>query len=594
MTGILPKNIIALVGGIILLSACNQTDITELNTSNDIYLTCLKSGWTSATRTVTDSEGNGNFSENDRISVSIASETKTALTQLEYNSGKWTPSLNCSDYGKGTLTLSAIYPMLPQINSDDPTMKYINLPLNQSIKENYDAADVLFGSTQISTDASSASLEFRHALHRLYIKLKGTVPTDLQIEIRSHNEGQISLTDGTVSPDKDGVYAWIKPLKLDNETYAAIIIPQDASPYQTGNGLIRLTTNGKSFTYKLNMDIQSFTSGMQTNLNLTLKQTSDDEGSGEVDLDFCNQKLWVYGINSPVFPGKENITYYPVWQETFDDGIWMGWDYESIGLSNEENILTWKEGCGWFDCNKTFNYDGDGQMCWAATASNLIHWWLTNNKKYVEKYEAEYGGEPCPKEFRKMTEKDQQHSEVFNFFKKCYPNMGSWDTGGVNWFINGDKKNLIYSYNEDFQGFFHNVFSVDTPVATEIYNTSKKNFNIWVKKAFQRHNAMGFSVNGFTGPNSKRHSMTIWGAEFDEEGNVSILYFCDNNLSENEPNHASLKRFKIIYDDSTTQGTYITPLDNTDGTQSKAKAIICSLTLVDLRQDIWKAKYPNL
>lgn len=105
---------------------------------------------------------------------------------------------------------------------------------------------------------------------------------------------------------------------------------------------------------------------------------------------------------------------------------------------------------------------------------------------------------------------------------------------------------------------------------------------------------MGFSVNGFTGPNSKRHSMTIWGAEFDEEGNVSILYFCDNNLSENEPNHASLKRFKIIYDDSTTQGTYITPLDNTDGTQSKAKAIICSLTLVDLRQDIWKAKYPNL
>lgn len=583
------------MGCVILLSACRQTDFTELNTQKDFYLTCSKSGWISETRAITDSEGKGDFSEGDQISVAIASDEKTSFTQLEYNGGKWTPSLNCNDYGKGPLTLSALFPVLPQIENDNQTTRHINLPLNQSIKENNEAADVLFGSTQINSDASSASLEFRHALHRLCIKLKGAVPADLQIEIRSRNEGQISLIDGTSSPDQDAVYTWIKPLKQDDGTYTAIILPQDAASYQNGEGLIRLTTNDKSFTYKLNADIRSFDAGMQTNLNLTLKQAEDGEEGGEVDLDFSNQKLWVYGITSPVFPGKENIRTYPMttWITNFNEGEWMRYDYQSMDLPYEENYLTWKEGCGWYDCSKTFNYDGDDRMCWAATASNLIHWWLANNKKYVEKYEAEYGGEPCPKEYHKMTEENQQHSEVFNFFKRSYPNIGSWETGGVNWFINGDKRNLIYSYNEEFPGFFHQVFSTEHTIATETRNTSKKNFNLWIKDAFKNHKAIGFSVIGFAGSKTRLHAMTIWGAEFDEEGNVSFLYFCDNNLSDNEPNYSAVRRFKVTYSDS-TQGTYLVPLDYNDGTQPTVQTLICSVTLVDLRQDIWKAKYPNL
>lgn len=50
----------------------------------------------------------------------------------------------------------------------------------------------------------------------------------------------------------------------------------------------------------------------------------------------------------------------------------------------EEEYLTWKEGSGWFDCNKTFNYYGDGNMCWAAAASNLIHWWLAQNQNTLK------------------------------------------------------------------------------------------------------------------------------------------------------------------------------------------------------------------
>lgn len=571
----------------LLWTACTETDETFINNRDSFHLFCSKSAWTSNTRTVTDETGSGHFSENDRIEVRIASEQSSSVREMEYSNGQWGPTLNRHDYGQGTLTLSALFPILSPASNGDAD-RALSLPADQSGADRYEAADILFGKAEAAAGQSSAVLLFGHALHRLCIHLTGEIPADLQIEVRSRMEGTISLADGTVIPNNDPTTGWITPLKQNSTTYTAIILPQDASIYHEGEGMLRLTSGGKSVIYPLNVGIQNFLPGMQTQLNLTLKPGE------EIDLDFCNQKLWVYGISSPVFPGKENITTYPVLREEFPEGEWLRLDYESIGLPNEVNYLTWIKGCGWYDCSKTFNYDGDGQMCWAATASNLLHWWIDQNSPYIQAYETRYGGEPCPKGYRKMTETDQQHSDIFNFFKKCYPNIGSWETGGVNWFINGDKTNLIYSYDEDFPGFFHEVFTTKTSVATETRNTSKKNFNKWIKDAFRKHNAIGFSVSGFTDSSNSLHAMTIWGAEFDANGDVAFLYFCDNNLSENEPNYGAVRRFKITYNDSDIQGTYIMPLDYNDGTQPKAKSLICSVTLVDLRRDIWQAAFPEI
>lgn len=572
---------------ILLWTACNETDEAFIGKGDLFHLFCSKSTWNSNTRAVTDETGYGNFSENDRIEINIASEQFSTVREMEYSGGQWTPALTRSDYGQEELSLSALFPVLPTDSNDD-TARFLSLPTDQSRTDRYEAADILFGQTKVSAGQTSAVLSFGHALHRLCIHLKGTISADLLIEVRSRTEGTVSLVDGTVMPGNDHTTNWITPLKQNSTTYTAIILPQDASIYHGSEGLLRLTSGGKSVIYPLNASIQNFLPGMQTQLNLTLK------AGEEIDLDFCNQKLWVYGITSPVFPGKENITTYPIWVSEFAKGEWLRYDYESIDLPNEVNYLTWKEGCGWFDCNKTFNYDGDGQMCWAATASNLIHWWLEHNSPYIQAYETKYGGERCPKGYRNMTEADQQHSDVFNFFKQCYPNMGSWETGGVNWFINGDKKNMIYSYAEDFPGFFHQVFSQETPIATETHNMSKKNFNQWIKDAFRKNNAIGFSVYGYTGPNGRLHAMTIWGAEFDANGDVSFLYFCDNNLGEYDPNHGAIQRFKVIYTDSNTQETYITPLDYNDGTQPTIKTPVSSVTLVDLRQDIWQAAFPEI
>lgn len=587
---------VALLGSMLFLMSCDRTEDISISKKEDFTLECAKSAWSQDSRAVVDDEGIGCFEEGDRIDVWTKVGEGTSNVWLQYEGGRWTPSLKRVNNGQGTWTLSALFPVLSQ-PVGDATCRILNLPLNQSIAVNKQEADILFAQTTVGSEESSAKLLFKHALHQINIHLKGTVPENLELKIRSCTNGEISLVDGSVNLSSKKSYYWITPLKTAEHTYSAIILPQDASDYQKGDGLLRLTYGEKEISYSLDSEVQSFKPGMQTTLNLTLKSGDTGVDDEVVDTEFANQTRWVYGINSPAFPGEDKVQTLSVntWITNFPEGEWFRYDYEKIGLSNDENYLTWKKGCGWYDCNKTFEYKGgDSNMCWAATASNLLHWWLEHNSKYIAAYEAAYPGNPCPKEYRKMTESDQNHSEIFKFFKSMYPNKGSWETGGVNWFINGDKKNLNASANESFLGFFCKVFSKEDVVAIDTYNMSKDNFNRWMKEAFRNQKAIGFSVYGFANVNEGLHAMTIWGAEFDKAGNVAYLYFCDNNSADQDPNYGAIKRFKVVYEGTGTRETYIAPLDNVDGTPVKRKTMVCTLTLVDLRQDLWKKAFPEV
>lgn len=45
---------------------------------------------------------------------------------------------------------------------------------------------------------------------------------------------------------------------------------------------------------------------MHTTINLTLKAAE----TGDVDTEFSNQTRWLYRVNAPNFPGKEDIKTY--------------------------------------------------------------------------------------------------------------------------------------------------------------------------------------------------------------------------------------------------------------------------------------------
>lgn len=344
---------------------------------------------------------------------------------------------------------------------------------------------------------------------------------------------------------------------------------------------------------------------------LDLSQINSIEVQSETTDPFAGKTCWVYGVKAPDFPGKEHVKSYAPAVSSFPAGEWLRYDYESIGVDFEVQQLTWCDTCGWYDCNKTYQFDDapDGNMCWAASASNLVHWWLVNNKKYIDRYDEMYG-QPYdfarPSEVYKAPNPDDyasNKSEIFKFFISCFQDKSGWEGAGVNWFINGNSTNISAPFRDpsmvdSFHGFFHNVFSSQDAIVEESRNMSKENFNAMMKRAFTENKAIGFVAYKFVSGGESLHAMTIWGAEFDEEGYVSHIYYCDNNLVDQDANGAAIIRLGITYDKNSTvpsdsDVTYTIQLPKPFG-GSRRTSLITALFLVDLRQDIWKQAFGDV
>lgn len=326
--------------------------------------------------------------------------------------------------------------------------------------------------------------------------------------------------------------------------------------------------------------------------------TVKSEGGGSADL--AGKTVWVYGVHAPDFPGKENIPSYPPYQTEFPMGAWFryNWTFE------EAQYLTWEENCGWFDCNKSAGYvENDGKLCWAASGSNLLLWWLANNRAYVEAYDRDYGAqvmagtevvERPSTEFKPLYSGGTvNRAPMFEFFKAHFGNRSGWDSSAVNWFVTGNTTNLVTPDLTGFPGFFSEVFDQSDIIAVDSPRMpTGKQFNEFVIDALLNHQALSLSVYGVSGPNTGNHALTVWGAEFDDEGRVSHIYYCDNNNSDQDANGAVIARYKIVYGTDSSipelgdrEYTYMQGLDNEEG-NPKAKFKILCVSAVDLRQDI--------
>lgn len=134
-------------------------------------------------------------------------------------------------------------------------------------------------------------------------------------------------------------FKWITPFKDAEGNFSAVIIPQSALPYRDNDGLLQIAAEGKTAFFNApekteeNNDLTFFKSGKQISINLTLKP-----GNPEL----AGKTLWVYGLNVPDFPGKENLPTYKLGQKYgLPQGQWIRYDNRYY----EEQYLTWAEGC---------------------------------------------------------------------------------------------------------------------------------------------------------------------------------------------------------------------------------------------------------
>ena len=244
-------------------------------------------------------------------------------------------------------------------------------------------------------------------------------------------------------------------------------------------------------------------------------------------MSFKNVTHWVKGVNVPT-PDKQHwgIAYAP----TITDGVQM---------SSERIGLEWVAGQGWYDCTKLFPEGGqennpenkDSNLCWAATASNMIHWWLDQNKDNIARYYIQNNIEDSAKCPSKYT--DALHSDVWDYFKKCFTNSGLSAQAGLKWFFFNQ---FIYTSpganttieGKKHKGFFKDVVDTENFQSTDLITTLYgDNFNEDLKEAFRKGMAIGLSIATFGGKGG--HAITIWGAHFNENEIVDKLYICENN-----------------------------------------------------------------
>ena len=265
---------------------------------------------------------------------------------------------------------------------------------------------------------------------------------------------------------------------------------------------------------------------------------------------------WVSGVEKP-----NNGEKVPVLGE---DGVPLQEGGQTL-YYNSDYVSVWKEN----ENTKFFNvrklnfvmkntmsshcYQGsDSNMCWAMTASNMLHWWGEQNKELINRYKNKYGS-TYDFSYTKGLQDDQEYekSKIAALFRSNCVNSGNEIRNGLEGF-------LFSSANSPFKGisspkYFDKVFSKDNNIVNVETPHSKKEFERILKEAFNSKKAIGLDTRDGRG---NLHAITLWGAAFDGDENIIAIYIADNNNPNNEMITYGIRYQKDIYEENEEENNY--------------------------------------
>lgn len=490
------KKISFVIAGLfaILFSACSEEDIFTAG-SDTIEISAGISPVSSETRANIASDGKGSFTSGDNISLFILPEyAGTPSThRMTYENGSWMPRLSWTDLQADRAFFSAYYPELPQ----QPSTDYIHtVALDQREVAAYEKSDLLYASTHGERN-QPVELNFQHAMSLVSVTLRSNGAfTDHElasavVSVNGCNNISFNLQNATMGA-VNGSVAKIIAKNLGNGSYQAVVCPQDIRSEWHSTGWIEIQIGGRTLQYKApealtNGDaFQRLESGKKVSFTINLNKE-------EAQDDWSNKTVWVYGLKD-MPPVSE-------------------WGYAYIPPHDAKG-LTWDRKYGWYDCNKKFPIDGtgyDSSLCWAAASANIIYWWLDQNKENVARYG--YNG---PHVYNSGLD-----CEIFELYKRNFKNEGNFVQTGLNWYFRG----TFGGTNKPGAGFFKDLFEFP-PFRAAGPTMITEDF----KHAFTHKEAIAFCVDVYSGRAS--HALNIWGADFDENGEVCAIYMVDNNDRE--------------------------------------------------------------
>lgn len=507
-------------------------------------------------------DGSGDFQVGDEVALRVYESQPDKLqdkTLLHCEGKRWTSFLYWKDW-EGTPHFYAVCPSATQIELWEGACWYVHrVNQNQSSEKDFLSSDLLVADTE-GQRYSPVNLDFRHAMSRVTVNIRNMEETlsdeerkQMQVYVHGYLSGRFALSGNAVqAADETG---WIQAFPMEEEgSFAALVVPGELGRFRT-EGWIKIVAGNRELVYNAPESIgSSLESGKQVTVNLQLK-------SEEVVLE--EPVWWVEGIQ----PSDQ-------------------WEYEAPAYR-----MPWTQNCGWFDCNKLDARDtsptGDGRTCWEASSSNLMHWWLNANRSYVERY-LEYKRRLNPEFSIPSAYPDSKHSEIYQGFKNRFGNKSGYIVSGVNWFLSGICSWVMYPQDvpeQENAGFFFDVFGRNSLVKQygNGYMT-KEEFNNAIKLARKQGMAVGLDIFIQGGG----HAINLWGAEFDEKGEVSTIYLVDNN----DGNLGDwMYKAKIVYEQDASSGALFTYMKWVYNEDLKIK--IMDLVLLDKGTSYWESFFKN-
>ena len=454
------------------------------------------------TRISINSDGEGTFTEGDRIRLFVQPDNASRTPyDLFLNNGVWQPQLTWDQLGQGGAEFIGYYPAVQQSYG---RFSY-QISYDQNKTAEYQRSDLLRARTRVA-HGQRVDLNFEHMLSRLTVRISSDTYTEellskAIVEVWGFTKADFDLATGEiVKLDYGSLQRRIRMKYVGDGVFQAILLPHEIfeewkevnlNPWVSLSIDQTVKTVVAPATLADGTPFNRLEPGKEVTLNINLNK--------EDPAIWVNQTKFVYGLKNP-----------PLSQ----------WGYAYADDKQKIIGLTWKPEYGWFDCNKkdpVTESENDNNMCWAASAANVIHWWLEQNKENV----ARYGKFTGPSKYPNSLE-----SEIFQLYKDHFENEGYFPKNAINWFFTGRDG----AQHRDGAGFFQDVFGLKTVVRAmsfgEIDPDGKRRFNQGIKQAFRSKEAISCA---FTLPNGSSHAINIWGADFDAQGDICALYIVDNN-----------------------------------------------------------------
>jgi len=221
-----------------------------------------------------------------------------------------------------------------------------------------------------------------------------------------------------------------------------------------------------------------------------------------------------------------------------------------------------EEGRGYFDVNKApfgKNKEVDQNLCFAAAASNTLHWYLQENREVIEKYiedngdvKKTVGGTTYSLKEMLNQEVEQQESLIYQYFKEIYGNnkTGFYTVPLMDLFLNGytpkdDRRSNIEDKNlqpDGRGGFLHDILGGKLQTGLRSVKDVKD-----MGESLQYYLSNGFALCLSYKTFSYNHVVTLWGAEYDANGRLCAVYVTDSDDQDEtgEERDVAMKRYRV-------------------------------------------------